>query len=283
MSLANQLAPLLLAPVSDRAFTTVQFLYRYRTWPRLEQPVTLNEKIQWIKLNNRDPLLTRCVDKYEVRDYIAERVDPAVLIPLLGVYERADEVPFDALPDRFVLKATHGSGWNLICTDKQRFDVAAARGKMERWLTSNFYRIGREWAYRDVPPRIVCETFLAGADGNPPPDYKFFCFHGVPRVVQVDYDRFTGHRRNLYTPEWEPIPCAYEYARLENPPPAPEKLPELLALATKLAQDFPLVRVDLYATDTAIYFGELTFYPEKGVGRFSPRSYDAEFGSWLHL
>ena len=116
MSLANQLAPLLLAPVSDRAFTTVQFLYRYRTWPRLEQPVTLNEKIQWIKLNNRDPLLTRCVDKYEVRDYIAERVDPAVLIPLLGVYERADEVPFDALPDRFVLKATHGSGWNLICT-----------------------------------------------------------------------------------------------------------------------------------------------------------------------
>jgi len=283
MSLANKLAPLILGPFSDRAYTIIQFLYRLKKIPNLNDPKSFSEKIQWLKLHQRDPLLPRCVDKYLAREYVAEKVSAEILVPLIGVYERADEVPFDELPESFVLKATHGSGWNIICRSKAGLDVAEARATMSAWLNSNFFDVGREWAYREIQPRVVCETFLKEPDGEPPTDYKFFCFNGEPKFIQADFDRFQGHRRNLYDTAWNLLPCSLEYQSDPKPHAAPALLSDLLEVARKLSADFPFVRVDLYANDGQIYFGELTFYPGKGVERFSPQSYDREFGDLLNL
>jgi len=283
MSIANKLAPLILGPFSDRTYTIIQFLYKLKKFPNLTDPQTFSEKIQWLKLHQRDPLLPRCVDKYLARDYVAEKVSDDILVPLIDVYEDADEVKFDELPESFVLKATHGSGWNIICRSKSDLDFSESRTTMSNWLNRNFFDVGREWAYREIQPRVVCETFLKEADGEPPTDYKFFCFGGEPCFIQADFDRFQGHRRNLYDTDWNLLPCSLEYETDPNPHPAPALLTELLEVARKLSEDFPFVRVDLYANDGKVYFGELTFYPGKGVERFSPESFDREFGALLEL
>ena len=283
MSLASKLGPLLLRSLSDEAFTRVQFAYCLRRWPDLANPRSLSEKIQWLKLNHRDPLLPRCVDKYLARKYVAQTVSEDILVPLIGVYESVDEVLFEDLPDAFVLKATHGSGWNLLCRSKAVFDVEQARQAMASWLSSNFHGVGREWAYREIQPRIVCEEFLREDDGEPPTDYKLFCFHGEPEFIQADFDRFQSHRRNLYDTEWNLLPCTLEYPGDPRNHEAPALLGEMLEVARKLSRHFPFVRVDLYATGSQVYFGELTFYPGKGVERFSPVEYDRKFGDLLSL
>jgi hypothetical protein len=199
------------------------------------------------------------------------------------VYESPEQIPYDTLPDRFVLKVTHGSGWTILCRDKSEFDRNFAAERLSRWLQTNFFDVGREWAYREIKPRIVCEQFISDDGTNPPLDYKIFCFHGEPKYIQVDYHRFTAHTRNIYDLDWRQLPCRFEYPnekRLHEPP---KVLPELIAMARRLSSEFPFVRVDLYVVGSRIFFGELTFYPEKGVGRFRPREYDYVFGSHIDL
>jgi hypothetical protein len=205
------------------------------------------------------------------------------LIPLLGTYRRASEIDFDGLPDRFVLKANHGSGWNIVCRDRESLDVRRARARMDRWLRTDFSRIAREWVYAGIEPQLLAEEFLAKPNGEPPFDYKFFCFQGRPTFVQVDYDRFIGHQRALYTTAWEKLPCALEYTLKEEPTAPPSALPRMLEVAAQLSKPFPFVRVDLYELEDRVYFGELTFFPGKGVERFRPREYDAIFGAQLDL
>ncbi|HEY8962053.1 MAG TPA: ATP-grasp fold amidoligase family protein [Luteolibacter sp.] len=283
MSFVSAVASKGLGFLPDRLFVALQYWKHFGRFPRLANPVTLNEKLQWSKLHVRDPRLPKCVDKYLVREFVGNILDESYLIPLVGVYEDPSQIRYEDLPDQFVLKATHGSGWNLICHSKATFDSEAANQKMRKWLRTNFYPVGREWAYNHPTPRIVCEAFISDASGEPPVDYKFFCFHGEPKFIQVDYSRFSGHRRNLYTPEWELLPCSLEYPNEKNPPPAPRNLSQLLKVAAKLAAGFAFVRVDLYAVEDRIYFGELTFYPGKGVERFHPAVYDERFGALLDL
>jgi hypothetical protein len=283
MSLANKIAPRLLGLLSDRHYSTIQFLYKQRRIPNLAEPKTFNEKIQWLKLNYRDPLLVQCADKLRVRDYVRSAIPGDILIPLLGVYDSPADIPFEELPERFVIKATHGSGWNILCRAKVTFDAADATRRMDDWMKANFYDVGREWAYKDVPPRIICEAFISLPGGEPPPDYKIFCFHGEPAYIQVDYGRFTNHTRNIYDLNWNQLPFQLEYPNEPNPTPAPQILDELITTAKALALPFPFVRVDMYALEGKLYFGELTFYPEKGVGRFSPRKYDLAFGQHFEI
>ena len=283
MSLANRIALRLLPWVDDELFTKIQFLYKQRHWLNLDVPQTLNEKIQWLKLRHRDPQLPKLVDKYAVRNFVRERIGEDHLIPLLGVYEHADDIPFEQLPPRFVIKATHGSGWNLLCFDKDQYDWELAKRKIAHWLSMNFFQVGREWAYRDVPPRVVCEVMIDDGNGQPPPDDKIFCFHGEPLLIQVDLDRFGKHRRNLYDTQWNLLPVEFEYP-LGNPGLAtPENIGKMIDVAKVLSADFPFVRVDLYSTHSRVYFGEMTFFPEKGVGRFRPYRFDEEFGRHLDL
>lgn len=271
----------LAAPLSDERFAVLQYRRRHGRRPELRPPRTFNEQILWLKLYCRDPLLRTCADKFAVRDWVRARLGDRYLVPLLGVYGRPREIPFANLPEQFVLKATHGSGWNIFCRDRATLDPARVRRQLGRWLRQNYYRVGREWAYDGVPARILCEPLLAGPGGQPPWDYKLFCFAGTPRYVQVDYGRFTAHTRAFYDPDWRRVPCRCGYPAEPRDSPRPAMLAEMLAVATELARGFPFVRVDLYEVAGRVFFGELTFYPGNGGLPFIPAHYDGVFGDWL--
>jgi hypothetical protein len=279
----NKLAQVLLRDADDATFSRLQYFRRHLRWPDLANPRSFNEKILWLKIHHRDPLLRLCADKFTVRDYVREKAGEEFLIPLLGVWESAEAVDFSKLPDRFVLKASHGSGWNILCRGSDTFDEISARQKLSRWLQRDFSNVGREWCYSSLAPRIVCEQFLAEANGEPPWDYKFFCYHGEPRFVQVDCARFQSHTRALYDTAWNRIPCRLEYTLQKTDSPPPSNLKGMLDLAAKLSKPFPFVRVDLFALGKKIFFGELTFYPGKGVERFHPGKFDRIFGEPLDL
>lgn len=249
----------------------------------LKNPKGLNEKIQWLKLHYRDPLQIQCADKAAARDYVKKTIGADLLVPMLGVYQDANKIPFGELPDSFIIKSTHASGWNLLCTSKQELDVSAAREQIARWISSSFFPVGREWVYKHIPRAVIVEELIADGQGRPPDDYKIFTFHGEPKFIQVCRKQTNGERRDLYTPDWERIPCEYGFPNIESRVPRPENLSELLDLAGKLAKPFPFVRVDLYNVDERIYFGELTFFPAKGAVKSRPRSFERQFGDYIDL
>jgi hypothetical protein len=279
----NKLAQVLLRDADDATFSRLQYFRRHLRWPDLKNPRTFNEKILWLKIHHRNPLLRVCADKFTVRDFVREKIGEEFLIPLAGAWESAPAIDFESLPNRFALKASHGSGWNILCRDKTHFDSESARKTAARWLAADFSKVGREWTYAGLTPRILCEQFLSGPDGEPPWDYKFFCYHGEPRFVQVDYARFQRHTRALYETSWQRVPCRLEYHLQKKDSSRPATLQTMLSLAEKLSKPFPFVRVDLYEVGVKNYFGELTFYPGKGVERFTPRRFDEVFGEPLHL
>jgi hypothetical protein len=223
-------------------------------------------------------------DKYEVRKYIAEKIGEEYLIPLLGVWNTFEDIDFNSLPDQFVLKCTHDSGGVVICKDKNAFDLKAARKKIVIHLKRNFYWYGREWAYKNIKPRIIAEKFMVDESGTELKDYKILCFNGEPRLIQVDFDRFVKHKRNLYSTEWQ-----YQLVELGYPTypqiriKKPESLELMLQLAKKLSFGIPHLRVDLYSIKQKIYFGELTFYHGSGFEKFTPSEWDKTLGDWLEL
>ncbi len=260
-----------------RQFTT---FFGYE--PDLDNPITFNEKIQRYKLYYRDPFFSSITDKYEVRKYIAEKIGKQYLIPLIGVYKSFDEISIQDLPHQFVLKATHGSGWNLLCYDKNTFDWSAAREKSTQWLKTNFYDRYYEWAYKSIKPRLILEQMLLDTSGDIPYDYKFFCFHGHPKFVQVEIDRFSDHTRNFFDLNWTPMPVTKGLPRSRKSIDPPQKLSEMITLAEKLSTGIPFVRVDFYALPE-VYFGEMTLYPAAGYKKFDPPEWDTIIGSWLHI
>ena len=276
----------LLRLLPDKMLIRVEFFYNLGRFPDLKNPRTFNEKIQWIKLNDRNPLMTLYADKYEVRKIVEKKVGTHVLNELYGVFETPDEIDFDLLPKSFVLKATHGSGWNIIVRDKSILEIKKARKKMKKWLEKNFYEKKREWAYKNIPPRIICEKYMENKDGSLN-DYKFYCFNGKPLFMQVDFGRYSKHYRAFYDPEWQKldffIAKSRRVRRYEKEHERPDSLTEMVKIASILSSDFAFARVDLYEFDGRTIFGEVTFYPKNGGGRFSPEYWDAEFGSLLKL
>jgi hypothetical protein len=250
----------------------------------LKKPETFNEKLQWLKLYDRNPLYTRLADKYEARKFVAEKIGDEHLIPLLGVWDSVDEINFEKLPNEFVLKCTHDSGSIVICKDKNNFDAKQAKSKLKKELKENFYHASREWPYKNVRPRIIAEKFMVDESGTELKDYKIFCFNGEPKVIQVDFDRFKNHKRNLYDTEWNYIPVSVKFPtnpnRIIN---KPSKLEEMLKQAKALSKNIPHVRVDFYSIYNKIYFGELTFTHGAGYEKFEPEKYNEIFGSWINL
>lgn len=264
----------------------LKLMYRARTGEKLnmDEPVTFNEKIQWLKVYDRNPLYPQLVDKYEVRNYISSKIGEDYLIPLIGVYNHVDEIDFGTLPDSFVLKCTHDSGGVVICKDKESFDLHAAKEKLERHMAINYYWTKREWPYKDVTPKIVCEKYMVDESGLELKDYKIFCFHGVPKMIQVDFDRFQGHKRNLYTPEWQYIEASIEYpANPDKTVKKPRQLDKMLNLARVLSHGFPHVRVDFYSINDQLYFGELTLHHGSGIEKFEPSSLGVKMGTWIKI
>lgn len=249
----------------------------------LKNPKTFNEKLNWLKLNYRNPLMVKCADKVEVREYIKEKNLDSILIKVYGVFNSVNEIDIEKLPNKFVLKAAHGSGWNIICNNKHQVNWEVEFKKMNSWLQTNYYDLGKEWVYKDINPRIICEKFLEEDNGLPAKDYKIFCFNGEPKFIQVDLDRFGDHRQNIYDINWKRVSFEYNYPKSTIELEQPKNLESMLEIAKVLSEDFPFVRVDLYNVNETIYFGELTFFPHNGKGLFKPDEYDLIVGSLLDL
>jgi hypothetical protein len=249
----------------------------------LKTPTTFNEKTIWLKMNHRQPNANVLVDKVRVKEHVRNIIGPQYLIPNIAVYESAAEVDFAVLPDAFVLKANHGSGWNIICPRKVELDVALAKKRLDGWLRTNYFDIGKEYQYRDVAPRILCEAYLENTAESPLLDYKIFCFSGRPRFIQVDFDRFTNHTRGFYDLNWERLPFTTLYPMSTRQALRPDALGEMLSIAETLAKGLIFARIDLYYHNGKIYFGEVTFHHGGGFEPFLPQEYDELCGQFLAL
>ena len=251
----------------------------------LNNPKTYNQKLQWLKLNYRKPEFTQLVDKYGVREFVKERIGEQYLIPLLGVWNQVEEIPFEELPNQFVLKATHDSGGLVICKDKSLLDVSKAKKKLKRSLKHNYYWAQREWYYKDVPAKIIAEKYMVDENTKELRDYKFFCFNGEVKFMFVATDRGTDTRSDFFDMNFEHIPVKQYYpnADINKVIEKPKLFEEMIDLAEKLSKDIPHVRVDLYEINGKIYFGEMTFFHFSGWKKFEPKYYDELFGSWIEL
>lgn len=268
---------------------SLYFYKLYRRWPDLAHPQTFNERMCHKLLFDRNPILTIAADKFKVRDYIEHKIGKGVLPKLLWHGEDPDSIPYDRLPNEFVVKLNHGSGMNVLVSDKRTADLEKIRQKLKLWLKQNYcYRhpsLGHEWCYRNIRPVIVIEEFL-GSNRVPPDDYKFFCFHGKAEYLEIDFDRFGDHTSTIYDRNFSVIDVDINYAKYPEMLPRglvdfkrPPNYDELVAVADKASEDFDFVRVDLYTVGDKIYFGELTNYPAGGALSFEPERFDRVFGA----
>jgi len=249
----------------------------------LDSPKTFNEKLQWLKLYDRNPLYTHLADKYEVRKHISDVLGKEHLIPLLGVYNDFDEIDFNKLPNEFVLKCTHDSGGLVICKDKSNFDLKLAKEKINRCLNRNFYYLYREWPYKKIKPRIICEKYMVDESGTELKDYKFFCFNGDPKALFIATDRGVDTRFDFFDLDFNHLPFMQHYKNGVKEIKKPAGFDEMIRLAKVLSKDIPHVRVDFYDINGKVYFGELTFFHFSGFEKFEPETYDYLLGSWLEL
>ena len=249
----------------------------------LEHPKTFNEKIQWLKLYDSTPIKTRLADKYLVRDWIKGKIGEEYLVPLLGVWDSFDEIDFDQLPVQFVLKANHGAGWNFIVKDKFQLDRKAAKKAFDIWLQKNYaFCSGLELHYMNIPPKIIAEKYLNQTDQIY--DYKVMCFRGEAKFIWVDTDRFTLHKRAVFTKQWERIPVTIgKYPSVDCDIPCPDNIDKMIRFAELLSQPFALVRVDFYEVSGHLYFGEMTFSSSSGTNKIVPKEFGKKMGDWIHL
>ena len=272
--------------ISDPEYVSRKFAAALGYRLSLEHPVTFNEKLQWLKLYDHKPEYTVMVDKYKVRDYISEKIGEQYLIPLLGVWNYPDEIDFSILPNQFVLKCNHNSGLGMyICKDKSKMNIKKVKNGLKCGLRQDYYLSGREWPYKNVVRKIIAEQFMK-SDSDGLTDYKIHCFNGEPKLILVCKDRFarTGLTEDFFTPQWEHL----DIRRPTHPNALdkiakPEELSEMLALAEKLSENIPFLRVDFYIVEHKVYFSELTFFPASGFKKFVPEKWDEVLGSWLEL
>ena len=251
----------------------------------LNNPRTFNEKLQWLKLYDRNPAYTIMADKAEVKKYVAEKIGQEYIIPTIGVWDRFEDIDFKKLPDKFVLKCTHDSGGLIICKNKTKLDLDAAKEKIEKCLKRDFFYVGREWAYKNVKPRIIAETLMEEDAAGELLDYKMMCFNGRVKCSFVCSQRHTanGVRVNFYDTDWKEMPFERHYPRSKKIIDRPVSYDSMIQLAQKLSVEIPFVRVDFYEIKGKPYFGELTFYPGNGFEEFVPDQYDLILGEWIKL
>ena len=251
----------------------------------LENPVMYTEKLQWLKLYDHRPEYTTMVDKYEVKKYVADQIGEQYVIPLLGVWDSADEIDFDVLPDRFVLKTTHDSGALVICKDKSKLDVKYAKKRLNHFLRRRYYDCNREWPYKNVKPRIIAEQYMEDSTHKELRDYKFFTFGGVPKVLYIAQGRGKGEPTvaDFFDIDFNHLPFTIDHDMADIPPEKPKCFEEMKRLAAILSEGTPQLRVDFYEVDGRVYFGEMTFFHCSGMEAFHPEEWDKTFGDWVVL
>lgn len=269
---------------SDEIYLSWLFYYRLGYWPNLRHPRSFNEKLQWMKLHDHNPLFSLYADKYRVREHISETIGEKYLIPIYGVYDSAEDIDFDILPDEFVLKCNHGAGCNVICQDKNKLDRIETIRKLNDWMAKDFSHYKREYHYAAIERKIICERFMKDEESGELRDYKFFCIDGKVQMVQVDLGRFSNHTRNIYDINWNLLDVEISFPRdTEHIIARPRELEEMLNIAEILSKEFMQVRVDLYVINHRVYFGELTFFSGAGFSKYNPRQFDFILGEKLKL
>lgn len=269
---------------NDKMYLSIMFFHRLGYRLNWRHPSTFNEIIQWKKLYDHNPLFTEYADKYLVRQHIKEIIGEEYLIPLIKVYRNADEIDFSELPNSFVLKCNHGAGYNVICTNKETLNLKETVTKLNNWIATPFYKYKREYHYKNIQPLILCEEYMRDYDSDELKDYKFFCINGKVEFIQVDYDRSRNHTRNIYNRNWELLDVRISFPNnLCVPQDMPSSIPKMIQIAEKLADNFDMVRVDLYLINKKIYFGEMTFTPGAGFSRYEPKCFEKKLGSLLTI
>lgn len=248
----------------------------------LDNPKTYNEKLQWAKVFANNKLAKQCADKIEVLEYVKQKAGEKYINELIATYPNTKNIDFSKLPNRFVLKATHDSGSVLIVKDKTKIDFEKLK-EIERNLNINFGHLSKEWVYDDIKPQIIIEKFLESEDAKSLKDYKIFCFNGETKIIQVDLDRFEGHKRNFYDTSWNRLDLEIEYPNVDYDVKKPELLEEMLEVTRKLAEPFNHVRVDWYIHQNRLIFGEMTFFHGSGFEKFNSQEWEEKMGSWFKL
>lgn len=275
--------------LSDRRFLELFYELQMGKTPDLDNPETFNEKIQWLKLHDRDPRYNAMVEKGMAKEWAAGVIGSEHIIPTIGIYNKVEDIPWENLPQQFVLKCTHDSGGMVICRDKSKLDISAAKAKLRKGLKQNFYMRTREWVYKDIPHRIICEQMMEPQSKDGLTDYKFFCFGGKAEFMYISagLEDHSTARISFTDLQGNILPfCRADYrsfSQQEIPQPQhPEKMREIaekLAAASKAK----FVRVDLYEIDGQIYFSEMTFYPNSGYIPFTPAEWDLLVGKYLQV
>lgn len=270
--------------LSDKAFIKKKFKKTFKYELNLENPKTFTEKIQWLKLNNKDCLLTQCADKLAVRNYVKEKIGEKYLVPLIYYTNNVNDINLEKLPNfPVIIKTNNNSGGTIVVVDKNVCNFKEIQKKLKKALKTNFFYVGREWEYKNVKPCIIIEKLLKDDSNNDIlNDYKVHCFNGIPQYIQTIFDRNIEMKENWYDTEWNLL-NVYYFSSLKKQISKPKLLNKLIEIATILSKDFIYVRVDLYISQNKIYFGELTFRPYAGFMKFHPKEFDRILGEKLKL
>ncbi len=272
--------------LSDKTYLKLEYFFVFKKRLNLKDPRSYSEKLQWIKLYDRNPYYTKLVDKYEAKKVAASQIGDEYIIPTLGVWERFEDIDFDKLPEQFVLKCTHDSGCVVICKDKNSFDIEGAREKLNNGLKRNYYWIAREWPYKNVKPRIIAEKYIEANEGEGLDDYKFFCFDGEVKALFVASDRYNKSAElkfDFFDSDFNFIEAYNGHPSSNGSIEKPQNFEEMKKIASTLSAGLPEVRIDLYSVNGQIYFGEYTFFSNSGMVPIEPESFDIELGSYINL
>ena len=276
----------LVIPIPDKTYLRIKYYLRMGRRLNLNNPTAFTEKLQWLKLYGRRPIDTVLSDKYAVKEYIAKTIGEQYVIPLLGVWDRFEDIDFDALPNQFVLKCTHDSGGILVCKDKTQLDIEEIKKKFNRSLKTDYYVYSRERAYKNIPRRIIAEEYKEDSKTKELRDYKFFCFDGVPKLLFVASDRQVKGEEtkfDFFDMDYNHLPFINGHPNAKELPEKPSRFEEMKELAAKLSKDIPHVRVDFYEVDGRVFFGEMTYSHWGGMTPFEPEEWDYTIGSWIKL
>lgn len=274
-----------MAHLSPKVFLNKMYQIQMGYELNINPPVLYTEKLQWLKLYDHRPEYTRMVDKYEVKQYVADRIGEEYVIPLLGVWERVEDIDFSSLPERFVLKTTHDSGGIVICKDKSQFDISSAKKKLRYFWKRDYYAQNREWPYKNVPHRIIAEEYMEDSRQGELRDYKFFTFGGEPKVLYIAQGRGRGEPTvaDFFDMDFNHLSFTIDHDMASVPPEKPINFELMKTLAAKLSKGTPQLRVDFYEVDGRVYFGEMTFFHCSGMASFHPEEWNRIFGDWVTL
>ncbi len=267
----------------DRLYVFLNYVRNTHSIPNLKHPKTFNEKLQYLKLYNREPRYTAMADKLLMREFVESKVGPGFTVPVLGKWKRFEDIDFDSLPDQFVLKCNHDSGGLCICRSKADFDIEKARARVNRSLKTNYYLQNREWVYKDIEPTVFAEKYIQEGPEDVLWDYKFFCFNGTPKVMYKCKDAAKKREQAFFDMDRNFLDLEMEDPRPSIAPELPPCFEEMKEVATKLSQGVPFLRVDFFFVDGHFYVGELTFFHCGGYSPTKPEHWAVDMGSWIEL